>query len=76
MRLTNSMHGFFLISDVEGQLSTVEQNLSKIRQKQEASDKLIRRILVLLESALLHKSFRSSFINLPMLIDNYVMAIL
>ena len=32
MRLTNSMHGFFLISDVEGQLSTVEQNLSKIRQ--------------------------------------------
>jgi hypothetical protein len=49
MRLTNSMHGFFLISDVEGQLSTVEQNLSKIRQKQEASDKLIRRILEWLE---------------------------
>ena len=49
MRLTNSMHGFFLISDVEGQLSIVEQNLSKIRQKQEASDKLIRRILEWLE---------------------------
>jgi hypothetical protein len=49
MRLTNSMHGFFLISDVEDQLSTVEQNLSKIRQKQEASDKLIRRILEWLE---------------------------
>jgi hypothetical protein len=39
------MHGFFLISDVEGRLSTVKQNLSKISQKQEASDKLIRRIL-------------------------------
>jgi hypothetical protein len=49
MRLTNSMHGLFLISDVKGQLSTVEQNLSKIRQKQEASYKLIRRILEWLE---------------------------
>jgi hypothetical protein len=49
MRLTNSMHEFFLISDVEGRLSAVEQNLSKINQKKEASDKLIRRILEWLE---------------------------
>jgi hypothetical protein len=49
MRLTNSMHEFFLISDVEGRLCTVEQNLSKINQKQQASDKLIRRILEWLE---------------------------
>jgi hypothetical protein len=49
MRLMNSMHEFFLISDVEGRLCTVEQNLSKINQKQQASDKLIRRILEWLE---------------------------
>jgi hypothetical protein len=49
MRLTNSMHEFFLISDVEDRLCTVEQNLSKINQKQQASDKLIHRILEWLE---------------------------
>ena len=49
MRSTDSMKGFFLTTDVEGRLTSLEQNMKDITDKQDQDDILIRRILDYLE---------------------------
>ena len=49
MRLTDSMKGFILTTDVDGRLTSLEQNIKDITDKQDQDDLLIRRILDYLE---------------------------
>jgi PAS domain-containing protein len=49
MRLTDSMKGFLLTTDVDGRLTSLEQNMKDITDKQDQDDLLIRRILDYLE---------------------------
>ncbi|HET7147493.1 MAG TPA: hypothetical protein VFI73_03250 [Candidatus Nitrosopolaris sp.] len=49
MRLTDSMKGFFLTTDVDARLTAVEQNMRDIGDKQEKGDVLIRKILEYIE---------------------------